>query len=1693
MAMRKYFIIFYFFICFFLPNNHIYALDKKETVALQLKWFHQFQFAGYFAAIEKGFYAEEGLDVVLRERNPESDHIEDVIDGEAQYGVADAGLLLSRLQGKPVVLLSQIFQHSPLVFLTLQKSGIRTPFDLIGKSVMIDRESAKYPSLNALIMKTLGGWNEVPRIPETYRNEDLVDGKTDAMVGYITDQPFWFKEKGIGVNVIDPRDYGIDFYGDNLFTAEKEIREHPQRVKKMIRATIKGWQYALAHQQEIVDLILKKYNSQKFSRKHLAYEAEETENMIVPGFINIGHFEPSRFQKIAEIYHRLGLTNLTKVDKGFFYKGATLQELDGSTEEEPRIKLTAEESDWLKAHPKIRVNGDEWAPFAIAKGSAGFEGISVDILRLVASRIGLEVEIVPGSWADLKEMLRNRELDVGISLVKTPEREEYLTFTDTYISMPNAIYVAKTTTDIHSIDDLSGKKVPVVKGFYLQEILADDYPDIEQVPVDSPLEGLQKVISGEADAYIGGLAVSQYLILQNLISRLKIAGYWNEWPVDLHMGIRSDYKILAGIIQKSLDTITEEHKARITAKYITPAESPTQRDKKLFTDQEKAWLKAHPLIRAHNEKEWPPFNYFEYGTPRGLSIDYMNLLAERLGIRVKYITGPSWNEFLSMIRKKDLDVMLNIVKTEDRQKYILYTEPYAKNPNVIVSSKKSPYESIEQLFGKTVAFPKGFFYEEVLTKSFPEIKRLPVEDILAGLKAVSFGKADAALGEEAVVRNLIVKNMLSDLYISGEVKLGNPDLTNLRIGIRDDWPLLQSAFMKAMADVAPKEMNQLRQKWLGGIEVQAGKTLEAAGEISFKRFFIYGLMIFLLLCVISWILIRSIQREDIAVNFGSSWFRGLVLAGLSVFVIIVVLLGWYTLEHNKTQHLHEVDENLRGILSISQDRLDLWLQERLSFLARLGRDPALVAMTKRLLEVDPRKDILLKSDELRKIRTFFKESKDIFPSIGFFIINPDHLSIGSMRDTNIGTRNLISDQHPELLKQAFRGQVGFVPPMTSDVFLGNRAQSEKNRKPPTMFFIGPVQGADGKVLAVMTLRVNPWEDFARAMKTFGGERIREIYAFDRNGTMLSLSRFEDQLRRIGLLNENQSSALNIEIRDPGGNMVEGYRSDTKRSQQPLTHMASAALSLKQKMERAGIRHGHSPVASNTIGYRDYRGVPVFGAWLWNEDLNVGLAVEVGADDALAQYNRTRTTVFSILGFTLLLSVGSVLLLLVLGERSSRALLRAKDDLEEKVAERTAELQENEGRLAEAEERGRLLLNSAGEGIFGVDTDGRLNFINPTAITMLGFSEDEMVGQKVHELFHHSHEDGALYPVENCPMFKSFTEGTSHRVADEVLWRKDGTYFPVEYSSTPMEKDDSLVGAVITFRDVTERKAAEERFAALLESAPDAMVVSDETGNIVLVNSQAETVFGYSREEFISNNVDMLVPEEIRAAHPSKRAKFYADPKRLSMGFRGNFFGIAKDGRKIPIDVGLSPIKTEDGLFVVASIRDITERRRMEKALSEEHDRLQRVLDTCPVAVAISVDGVVQYSNDFSAEFYGVKKGDVPIHVYVNPKDRDYLTKELERTGMVRNYELKTYNFKREICDALSYYFKIEYEGKPAVLGWWVDITEMKKTTQELEIKFDELTRFRRLAVGREKKMIELKKEINESLKECGHPEKYKIH
>jgi diguanylate cyclase (GGDEF)-like protein len=277
--------------------------DAQQTVRLQLKWYHQFQFAGYYAAIEKGYYKNAGLNVQLLEAQEGKDPINSVLQGQAEFGVGTSDLLLLRTRQKPVVVLAVIFQHSPLILLTRKDPSIQSLHDLQKRPVMIEPGSAE---LFAYLRREGVPVNLLDVHSHTFDTNELINGKIAAMSAYSTDEPFSLQKANIEYEIFSPRSAGIDFYGDNLFTTEEICRRNPKQVRSFVEASLAGWKYALDHPQEIVDLILSKY-SQRKSREHLLFEAKEMRRLIFPDLVELGYMYTGRWQHIMETYKELGM------------------------------------------------------------------------------------------------------------------------------------------------------------------------------------------------------------------------------------------------------------------------------------------------------------------------------------------------------------------------------------------------------------------------------------------------------------------------------------------------------------------------------------------------------------------------------------------------------------------------------------------------------------------------------------------------------------------------------------------------------------------------------------------------------------------------------------------------------------------------------------------------------------------------------------------------------------------------------------------------------------------------------------------------------------------------------------------------------------------------------------------------------------------------------------------------------------------------------------------------------------------------------------------------------------------------------------------------------------------------------------------------------------------------------------------
>ena len=288
-----------------------------DAVSLQLKWKHQFQFAGYYQALEQGFYRDAGLDVTIREGGPGIDAAEAVASGKADFGVCTASVLRDWTEGRRLVVLAAIFQRSPAVILVARRADIGSVSDLRGHTLM---DAPGSDEITAMLKREGVDYQALLRVPHEGNPRDLLAGRADAMVAYSTNEPFVLEQLGAAFRTFSPDAYGIDFYGDNLCTSELEVKANRDRVAAFRAASVKGWAYALANKEATVDLIIRSYSNKK-SRDALLFEAEHTEALVGRDPARIGEQDPARWRSIAATYRQLGLLADDKLPAALIWDG----------------------------------------------------------------------------------------------------------------------------------------------------------------------------------------------------------------------------------------------------------------------------------------------------------------------------------------------------------------------------------------------------------------------------------------------------------------------------------------------------------------------------------------------------------------------------------------------------------------------------------------------------------------------------------------------------------------------------------------------------------------------------------------------------------------------------------------------------------------------------------------------------------------------------------------------------------------------------------------------------------------------------------------------------------------------------------------------------------------------------------------------------------------------------------------------------------------------------------------------------------------------------------------------------------------------------------------------------------------------------------------------------------------------------
>ncbi|MBF0274306.1 MAG: PAS domain S-box protein [Nitrospinae bacterium] len=640
-------------------------------------------------------------------------------------------------------------------------------------------------------------------------------------------------------------------------------------------------------------------------------------------------------------------------------------------------------------------------------------------------------------------------------------------------------------------------------------------------------------------------------------------------------------------------------------------------------------------------------------------------------------------------------------------------------------------------------------------------------------------------------------------------------------------------------------------------------------------------------------------------------------------ITVTSLLAWYAIYTIKERIKTEKAHILQSVLETTHASLKLWVDDRIHDMMVQTSKKAVAKHTKILLEAHKRGEKLLNHPSLLKLRNIMEPEIKAQEDLGFFLIAPDFISIASMRDKNMGAKNLLAGTG--YLNKIFDGKPQLILPMKSDVPVP-RKDGTLSVDEPTMF-IGVPFYDNGKVIAAFTFRLNPSRDFSRIMTLGSIGSSGSTYGFNGKGLLITESRFDNQLRDSGFLKQNERAILKIAIRDPGRDIRKGTKPITTKGESPFTLMAQSAL------------EGND--GGNYDGYHDYRGVPVIGIWKWDKDLNMGFASEMNIEEAYDVYYTTRTLTIAVIGIT-------VTIALFFGLR-----LRKTIKLSERLRN---EAMENEERL-------KTIFHGVLNGIVTINGMGIIESVNQSVEKIFGYKPEELIGKNVKILMpepYFSEHDGYLSNYRNTGTEKIIGKGR------EVLAKKkNGEVFPIHLSVNRMLiGDTTMFAGVIT--DISERVRNEEELKnkseeiessnqfmqAILDGTSHSLISTELDGTITLFNKGAEKLLNYSEEEMVHKTTPAIFHD---GSEVVERAKVLTEElgREIKPGFEAfvakvndgsidtNIWTyIAKDGVRIPVELTVTALTNLQGEITgyLGIATNIAERIKSEEELkkAKEH-------------------------------------------------------------------------------------------------------------------------------------------------------------
>jgi len=1194
-------------------------------------------------------------------------------------------------------------------------------------------------------------------------------------------------------------------------------------------------------------------------------------------------------------------------------------------------------------------------PFHFRDEQGDPAGMIIDLWRLWSQKTGIPIEFRSALWDDSLAMVGAGVVDIHAGLFFNEKRDKFLDYGVALRKTDTHVFINKNLPTINRLEELTAYRIGVLAEDFVEGHLKKRLPKADIVPYPNYASIIAALKDGSLRVFAADTPTGIFhLQREGLVDRFSFSKnlllYQNDWYAAVQEGNAS----LIKTINKGMSKISPAERSKIGRRWVG------------ITNEKKS-----DALLISMDRDYSPMTFLNaQGLPAGFLVDLWRLWSEKTGKPIKFREN-NFGESVEALRTGEADIQAGLFINEERRKWLSYgPEVYQIKTGLYHLASENIPNNPAMFDEQVIGVIKGTHQETIARTRWPDLRLMLFESPQELIQALLNKKVHAIL-EEVPVMDVL----LSKMGMRGEITL-KPDIISIESvhpAFLKERNEIRAFVEKGFSKISQTELGELEKRWIIDPEKrvyfkppQESKTQEnkfGLGRIIAVVLLVALLMVFSIFFLDGYL--KKPRNKGLSEDFfKSSKIRGIGVGVIGLFLTLTIILAWTAMNHIDQRIRRDMGTTLGIVLKSTQDSLRIWVNNNKDGLNQLLIEPELLRLAENLLTLPRNKEALAKSSEQKSARDFFRTRLEVSKKEGFFIIAPDFISIGSRRDANIGSKNLIARQREDLLNKVFQGKTVFVPPIFSDISLNSELEAG-NDSEPTMFFVGPLRNIHGEIIAAVSIRLDPFKNFTWLTQSGRIGETGETYAFSNLGYLYTESRFAQQLEKLGLLPQGQKGILKLRISDPGGNLLKGFQNDPTIKDRPLTLMAQNAT--------------EGQPGSNIVGYRDYRGVPVLGTWLWDDTLGIGLTSEIDLEEALDPYYSVRNIVILVLSVIVIFSLLLTALSAWVGEQANRTLKSARDDLEERVKDRTEEIKRKNvfselhkniavsaNRNLPLKEGMQLALNAVCEGlewpighIFLADPENLKEKLVTSKIWYL--KDPDLFQPFVDETEKHNFVKGVGLPgkvLENgkSNWIKDVTQEPNFPRAEIAKKVHLGAAFAfpiivnneiigvMEFFSESTEEKNKQVFEVMTDigallgtlvgRKRTEEKvrASEEMTRSVTENSMNGIIVINESGIIHSFNPACETLFGFKADDVLGRNITLLIPESHREKHKQGLERYIRTGKANIIGTIVEVPSLRSDGTTIEIELGLSTIKQNESLFFVGMIQDITQRKKAQKEL-----------------------------------------------------------------------------------------------------------------------------------------------------------------